>query len=79
MMPHNTKAPAPLPKERCARAINASVPPSPLLSARSRMRTYLSVTTRMSAQMISDRIPKTAVSLAGLPVPTAATTDSRIA
>ncbi len=33
-------APALLPMARCASAISASVPPSPLLSARSRMTTY---------------------------------------
>jgi hypothetical protein len=43
------------------------------------MTTYLSVTMRMSAQMISERIPKIAVSFAGFPAPTAASTDSRIA
>src|SRR5258708_16001058 len=62
-MRHSTTAPACLLSARCANAISASVPPSPLLSARSRMTTYLRVTTRMSAQMISDRIPRTA----GLP------------
>lgn len=37
-----------------ARAISESVPPSPRLSARSSSSTYLIVTTRISAQMISD-------------------------
>ena len=35
------------------------VPPSPLLSARSRIRTYLSVTVTISAQRISESTPST--------------------
>ena len=65
--------------ERDASAIKASVPPSPLLSARNRISTYLAVTTNSSAQMISDRIPSTTGSLAGLPAPVAANTASRSA
>ena len=71
--------PALRPRAREASAISASVPPSPLLSARSRMSTYFAVTTSSSAQMISDRMPNTTVSLAALPGPTAASTDSRTA
>ena len=67
------------PSAREASAISASVPPSPLLSARSRISTYLAVTTKSSAQMISDRMPNTTVSFAGWPAPTAACTDSRTA
>ncbi len=62
---------------REASAISASVPPSPLLSARSRISTYLAVTTKSSAQMISDKMPSTTGSLAGALGPTAASTDSR--
>ena len=49
------------PSARWASAISASVPPSPLLSARSRMTTYLSVTMTISAQRISDSTPSTTV------------------
>ena len=42
------------PSARCASAISASVPPSPLLSARSRKITYFSVTTNSNAQMMSE-------------------------
>src|SRR5262249_32358209 len=38
------------PRARLASAINASVPPSPSLSARSRIRTYFTVTMRISAE-----------------------------
>ena len=41
-------------------AISANVPPSPLLSALSRISTYLSVTTSSSVQVMSDRMPSTA-------------------
>jgi hypothetical protein len=64
------------PRALLASAISASVPPSPLLSARSRTTTYFRVTTSSSAQMISDRMPSTASTLAGWPRPTAASTDS---
>ncbi len=59
----NTNALARL-RLRCASAISASVPPSPLLSARTRMRTYLIVTTMISDQRISDRTPRTLSSAA---------------
>ena len=62
----------PRPTARCASAISASVPPSPLLSARSRITTYLTVTMRISAQMISDSTPRTTGSLAASPAPIAA-------
>src|ERR1700675_2345054 len=52
--------PAPEPTARCASAINARVPPSPLLSARSRITTYFSVTTTISAHRINDTTPSTA-------------------
>ena len=81
MMPSRTTIAPPRlpPSAREASAISASVPPSPLLSARSRMSTYLAVTTSSSAQMISDRMPSTTGSLTAWPGPTAASTDSRIA
>jgi len=40
-------------------AISASTPPSPRLSARITTTTYLRVTTMMSTQVISDRMPST--------------------
>ena len=48
------------PRARKASAVNASVPPSPLLSALSRISTYFSVTTTISDQKISDNMPYTA-------------------
>src|SRR5437764_1496840 len=53
MMPQSTTAGAPLPSALWANAINASVPPSPRLSARSRISTYFSVTTMISAHRLS--------------------------
>ncbi len=50
----------PLTTARCASAISASVPPSPWLSARSRITTYFSVTTTISAHRISESTPSTA-------------------
>ncbi len=62
---------------REASAISASVPPSPLLSARSRNSTYFAVTTISSAQMMRERMPSTTASLAAPPAPVAALTASR--
>ncbi len=45
------------PSARKASAVSASVPPSPLLSARSRISTYFRVTTKISDQKISDSTP----------------------
>ena len=39
-------------------AISESVPPSPWLSARVTKKRYFTLTTRMSDQKISDRIPR---------------------
>ena len=47
------------PSARVASAVSDSVPPSPLLSARSRIRTYFSVTVMMSAHTMSDSTPST--------------------
>jgi len=47
------------PSARWPSAIRESVPPSPLLSARSRMRTYLIVTVTISAHRIRERTPST--------------------
>ena len=60
-----TQRRAPAQCARNASAISASVPPSPLLSARSRISTYLSVTTTISAQKISERTPRTASRVTG--------------
>ncbi len=49
----------PFGRVRCASAISAMMPPSPSLSARMMMVTYFSVTTIISAQKISDRMPST--------------------
>jgi hypothetical protein len=65
-----------LPSARNASAVSESVPPSPLLSARSKMTTYFSVTTKMRDHRISDRTPKTASSVTG-PESTAADSASR--
>ncbi len=55
------------PGERCASAASANVPPSPSLSARMMMETYLTVTTRMSAQKIMLSEPMTAMWLGSPP------------
>ena len=60
-----------------ASAVNASVPPSPLLSALSRTSTYLSVTTMVSDQKISDSMPYTAAWVTAPCSPVAASTASR--
>ena len=65
------------PSARLASAIKASVPPSPSLSARSRISTYFTVTMRISAQMMSDRMPRITGSVASWPPLVAASTDSR--
>ena len=44
---------------RWARAIRARMPPSPRLSARMTSMTYLTVTTRINDQKISERTPST--------------------
>ena len=77
MMPSSTIAPAPLLTARCASAISASVPPSPWLSARSRITTYFSVTTMISAHRISERTPSTAAYVAPPSDPLAAMMASR--
>src|SRR5207249_5048002 len=48
-------------------AISESVPPSPLLSARSSSRTYFAVTTINSAQRIRERTPSTKTRDTGWP------------
>ena len=63
----------PLPSALCAKAMSDRVPPSPSLSARSRIKTYLTVTTRISAQMINDKIPRMISGLAVTVVPDANT------
>ena len=56
------------------KAVSAKMPPSPWLSARMMMNTYLSVTTKTSDQLIKDRIPYTAATIsAGLFAPEAST------
>ena len=47
------------PIARCASAISATVPPSPLLSSRISTKTYFTVTMRTSAQKISEMMPIT--------------------
>ena len=39
------------------KAVSAKTPPSPWLSARMMISTYFTVTTKISAQVISDRTP----------------------
>ena len=53
------------PSARLASAVSESVPPSPLLSARSRISTYLAVTTMISAHRMSDSTPNTMPRLTG--------------
>ena len=67
-----------LPSALCAKAMSERVPPSPSLSARSKIKTYLTVTTRISAQMINDKIPRMISALAVAVAPDA-NTASRMA
>ena len=55
------------PSARCPSAIRESVPPSPLLSARSSSSTYLAVTTMNSDHRISESTPSTMVRDTGAP------------
>src|SRR6516165_9326406 len=55
------------------------VPPSPLLSARSRMTTYFNVTTTISAHRISEITPITAARVTPWPEPVAASSATRTA
>ncbi len=64
------------PNARVASAVKDSVPPSPLLSARSRISTYLMVTTMISAHRMSDSTPSTVSRVTG-PDSAAAVTASR--
>ena len=68
-----------LPKARWASAMSDSVPPSPLLSALSSISTYLTVTTRMSDQRISESTPCTSPSVMAPSWRMPASTASRIA
>jgi hypothetical protein len=54
------------PRPRWASAIMASVPPSPLLSARMTTARYLTVTIKISAQKTSETTPMAASSI-GMP------------
>jgi hypothetical protein len=65
------------PKARWPSAISESVPPSPLLSARSSSSTYLAVTTMNSAHRISDNTPSTMARVTGSPWCAAPVTASR--
>ena len=60
------------PSARVASAVSESVPPSPLLSARSRTSTYLIVTTTISAHRISESTPSTISRVIGPDAPAAA-------
>ena len=71
IMPSSNTSGVRRPSARVASAVSESVPPSPLLSARSRSRTYLSVTTMISAHRISDSTPSTMSRVTG-PAPAAA-------
>ena len=64
------------PSARVASAVSDSVPPSPLLSARSSRTTYFRVTTTISDHRISESTPSTTVRVTG-PDSVAATTATR--
>ena len=76
MMPSTMTSGVRRPSARVASAISESVPPSPLLSARSRISTYFRVTTMISAHTMSESTPSTASRVTG-PPSAAATTASR--
>ena len=59
MTPTTRTKPVRRPSARLASAVSESVPPSPLLSARSRISTYFRVTVTISAHTISDNTPST--------------------
>ncbi len=59
--PSRNTAPPRRPSACCASAISDSVPPSPLLSARIRKRTYFAVTVISSAQISSEMMPITSL------------------
>src|SRR5882724_9407666 len=61
------------PRARWPSAISESVPPSPLLSARSSSSTYFAVTTIKSAHRISDSTPSTMTRVTGWPCAAPAT------
>jgi hypothetical protein len=67
MTASNQRARAEPPNERCANAINAMMPPSPLLSARITKVTYFSDTTISSDQKISESTPRTAAGAGAMP------------
>ena len=64
------------PSARVASAVSDRVPPSPLLSARSKIRTYFRVTTTISDHRINERTPSTMFCVSGA-LPCAAITASR--
>ena len=64
------------PSARVASAVKDSVPPSPLLSARNRIKHVFDVTTMISAHRISDSTPSTMSRVTG-PDSAAAITASR--
>jgi hypothetical protein len=68
MTPSSTTIGVRRPSARVASAVSESVPPSPLLSARSSNKTYLRVTTTTNAHTIIERTPST-VSCVGTPPP----------
>ena len=59
MTPSRNTAPPRLPSACWASAMSDRVPPSPLLSARIRKRTYFAVTVISSAQISSEMMPIT--------------------
>ncbi len=64
------------PIARVASAVKESVPPSPLLSARSKIRMYLMVTTTIKAHRMSESTPSTVSRVIG-PDSAAAATATR--
>ena len=69
-----TPEPSRMPLE--TREVRAKIPPSPLLSARMMMNTYLIITTSTKAQLISDRTPSTVCEISAPGAPPAASTDT---
>ena len=57
------------------KAVNANTPPSPWLSARIIIKTYLMLTTIIKDQVIKDKTPKTELTVP-VPLSLAASTDS---
>ena len=70
------RAPEPSRMPLETREVSAKMPPSPLLSARMMMNTYLIITTSTKAQLMSDKTPSTVCDISAPAAPPAASTET---